>query len=167
MKHLYYLAPLFLFLFFANSAFAQRIEEKRLDTQARAVDAVSSVYVLPLTVKVDIVKTPGAEQNGRIKNTIHLSKEEANVSLRGDITNIRSYGIFLTAEKFNVDVIVAPTFIYQTSPDGSGYDLTIVGYPGNFYDWQPATKDDYEWIRLDQSRAGGREKEIEPIQKKK
>ncbi len=166
MKHFIYLVPLFLMLFCANNAFAQKVEERRLDTQARAVDAISSVYVLPLTVKVNIVKTPGAEANGRIKNTIHLTKEEANASLHGDITNIRSYGIFKTAEKFNVDVIVAPTFIYQTSQDGSGYDLTIIGYPGNFYDWQPATTADYEWIRLDQTRLTG-SKEIEPLQKKK
>lgn len=166
MRRFLVFVPLFLFLFCANNVYAQKIDERRLDTQARAVDAVTSVYVLPLTVKVNIVKAPGAESNGRIKNTIHLTKEEANVSLHGDITNIRSYGIFRTAEKYNVDVIVAPTFIYQTSQDGSGYDLTIIGYPGNFYDWQPATRDDYEWIRLDQSRLNG-SKEIEPLQKKK
>ena len=40
------------------------------------------------------------------------------------------------------------TFKVEDNEKTGGYTVTVVGYPGIFVNWHPATKEDYEWIRL-------------------
>ena len=69
--------------------------------------------------------------------------------MRGDLTNVRSRAVYLSSQKHNADVIVAPMFNVETSKDGKGYQVTVTGFPAYFKNWQPAKESDYEWIRTE------------------
>ena len=109
------------------------------------MDVTSNAYVKPLTVelKVDTSK-------GRIVDVWPLTKEQVEVEMGGDIANIRSWGVYQSSKKHNVDVIVAATFNFKTDDTRDGfYQLTVVGYPASFVNWATATEADYEWIRME------------------
>ena len=48
-----------------------------------------------------------------------------------------------------------------------GYTVTVVGYPGIFVNWHPATQDDYEWIRLQKLSPTDGKSQIAPVVKNK
>lgn len=110
------------------------------DTQARAMDIVSTGYVKPLTVelKVDAAK-------GRQRFSYDMDKDFVETDMKGDVENIRSYGLFKASADANCDVIVAPTFHLFTNNKG-GYTLEVVGYAGNFVNWKTMTTEDMSWI---------------------
>ena len=141
MKRFYFIA---LFAFIGIMG-AQAQKVKYQDTQARLLDVTSNAYVKPLTVelKVDTSK-------GRIVDVWPLTKEQVEVEMGGDIANIRSWGVYQSSKKHNVDVIVAATFNFKTDDTRDGfYQLTVVGYPASFVNWATATEADYEWIRME------------------
>lgn len=124
---------------------AQKTTVEFRATQARLLDVVSNAYVKPLTVelKVDTSK-------GRVSNTWPLSKKTAEVSMGGDLANIRSWGVYMSATYHQADVIVAATFNLETDPENPDfYKLTVIGYPATFVNWKTATEEDYEWIRME------------------
>lgn len=128
---------------FALSANAQKTTTYHYeDTQARALDMVASGYVKPLIneVKVDATK-------GRQKFSIDMTKDFVEGDMKGDIVNIRSYGVFKTTEAWGCDVVVAPTFHLFTNDD-QGYTLEVVGFSGNFINWRTMTDSDMEWIKM-------------------
>ncbi len=114
------------------------------DTQARIQEVHTAAYAKPLTVEliVDTVK-------GRINDPWIFTKEEVEIDMRGDLTNVRSRAVYLSSQKHNADVIVAPMFNVETSKDGKGYQVTVTGFPAYFKNWQPAKESDYEWIRTE------------------
>ena len=137
MKRFYFIA-LFAFIGIMGA-------QAQKDTQARLLDVTSNAYVKPLTVelKVDTSK-------GRIVDVWPLTKEQVEVEMGGDIANIRSWGVYQSSKKHNVDVIVAATFNFKTDDTRDGfYQLTVVGYPASFVNWATATEADYEWIRME------------------
>ncbi len=143
MKRFYFIA-LFAFIGIMGAQ-AQKTTVKYQDTQARLLDVTSNAYVKPLTVelKVDTSK-------GRIVDVWPLTKEQVEVEMGGDIANIRSWGVYQSSKKHNVDVIVAATFNFKTDDTRDGfYQLTVVGYPASFVNWATATEADYEWIRME------------------
>lgn len=134
-------------LVFAISANAQKTTTYRYeDTQARALDMVSKGYVKPIVneVKVD-------EQRGRMVFSQLLDQEFVERDMKGDVTNIRSYGLFLASQEWKCDVVVAPTFHLFTNDKG-GYTIEVVGFAGNFVNWHTMTDADLDWIRVTQTR---------------
>ena len=127
----------------AVGAHAQKTVFKFRDAQARAGDAVTEVCVKPTVVEVKIL-----EDKGRIKDEWTLSKEEVEIAMKGELDNIRAWGTYLSTIKYNCDVIMGATFKVEDNEKTGGYTVTVVGYPGIFVNWHPATQDDYEWIRL-------------------
>lgn len=116
------------------------------DTQARLLDVNSDAYVKPLVVDLVVDNA-----KGRVKDDWNLTKDQAEKELKGDISNIRSYAVFMSSQKHNCDVIVAGTFHIRTNDAGNGYVVTLVGYPASFKNWKSVAPTDYEWIRLKQS----------------
>lgn len=145
MKKLFVL--LALVLGYAGQANAQQrvITKKQQFTQARLLDVTSNAYVKPLTVELQVDKS-----KGRITDVWDLTIEDVE-SLKNDLTNIRSYGVYMSSNKHNVDVIVAATFNFRTNDAGTGYVLTVVGYPANFVNWKTADATDMEWIRMEKT----------------
>lgn len=129
-----------LFLAFVSvGAFAQKTSVKIDDTQARALDVTSNAYVKPLKVELQVV-------GARVRDTWTLTREKIE-SLGGRKDNIRSYAVFLSSRKHDVDVIVAPTFSISITEEGG--TVEVVGYPANFKNWATITAADYEWIRME------------------
>ena len=69
--------------------------------------------------------------------------------MRGDLANIRSRAVYLSSQRHDADVIVAPMFKIESSEDGKGYSVVVTGFPANFKNWRPAQESDYEWIRTE------------------
>ena len=121
----------------AVGAHAQKTVFKFRDAQARAGDAVTEVCVKPTVVEVKIL-----EDKGRIKDEWTLSKEEVEIAMKGELDNIRAWGTYPST-------------------------VTVVGYPGIFVNWHPATQDDYEWIRLQKLSPTDGKSQIAPVVKNK
>lgn len=129
-----------------SSVYAQKDRVKVQDTQARLLDVTSNAYVKPLTVELKVDRT-----KGRIRDEWSLTKEQAEGEMKGDIVNIRSYAVYMSSQKHNADVIVAATFNFRTNDEGTGYQITVVGYPAIFENWKTADATDYEWIRMEKT----------------
>lgn len=129
-----------------TGAQAQRDKVKIQDTQARLLDVTSNAYVKPLTVELKV-----DHSKGRIRDEWTLTKEQAESEMKGDIVNIRSYAVYMSSQKHNADVIVAATFNFRTNDEGTGYLITVVGYPATFQNWKTAEASDYEWIRMEKT----------------
>ena len=141
-------------------AYAQKTTTYRYeDTQARALDMVSKGYVKPLTVEVKVDAT-----KGRQHFSYDMEKEFGENDMRGDITNVRSYGLFKASSEAKCDVIVAPTFHLFTNDKG-GYTLEIVGFAGNFINWKTMTNEDLMWINSTQVQTTGDRQQIEAVMK--
>lgn len=130
------------------------------DTQVRLLDVNSNAYVKPLTVELVVDKS-----KGRIRDKWSLTREQAESEMRGDWANIRSYAVYMSSEKHNADVIVAATFHIKTDDDGSGYEVTVVGYPANFNNWKTADDSDDEWIRMEKTLTTSDREKISAIVK--
>ena len=74
-------------------------------------------------------------------------RQEVEIAMKGELDNIRAWGTYLSTIKYNCDVIMGATFKVEDNEKTGGYTVTVVGYPGIFVNWHPATQDDYEWIR--------------------
>ena len=127
----------------AVGAHAQKTVFKFRDAQARAGDAVTEVCVKPTVV------------------------EEVEIAMKGELDNIRAWGTYLSTIKYNCDVIMGATFKVEDNEKTGGYTVTVVGYPGIFVNWHPATQDDYEWIRLQKLSPTDGKSQIAPVVKNK
>ena len=58
-------------------------------------------------------------------------------------------------------------FKVEDNEKTGGYTVTVVGYPGIFVNWHPATQDDYEWIRLQKLSPTDGKSQIAPVVKNK
>lgn len=153
---------IFLFLTFSVlsicSAMAQKAMVKIQDTQARMLDVTSNGYVKPLTVELKV-----DDSKGRVRDIWPLTKEQAEVEMKGDIVNIRSYAVYMSSKKHNADVIVAATFNFKTTDNGDGYEIEVVGFPASFINWKTATPTDYEWIRMEKTQTTSERDKIQAI----
>lgn len=140
---------------------AQKTVTRIQETQARLLDVTSNAYVHPLTVELKV-----DDSKGRVRDVWELTKEQAESEMHGDLENIRSYGVFMSSKKHNCDVIVAATFNFKTSDDGSGYELEVVGFPASFVNWATATQQDYEWIRIEKVQTTSEREKINAVLKK-
>ena len=142
----------------AFNGFAQKTVVKKFqDTQARMLDINATGYVKPLAVELKVLEV------GRINQSWPLTKEQAEVEMEGDMINIRSWALFMTCEKYSADVIVAPTFNFKTTDDGTGYIITVVGFPANFVNWRTINETDYEWIRMERTQTTGDRENIKAL----
>ena len=129
------------------------------DTQARALDMVSNGYVKPLTVEVKVDAT-----KGRQHFSYDMAKDFVESDMKGELDNIRSYGVFMAAKEAKCDVIVAPTFHLFTNDKG-GYTLEIVGFAGSFINWRTITNEDIEWIKTTQPRTTNDGRQVDAVLK--
>ncbi len=137
----------------ATGAMAQKTNQviSLKETQARLLDVMSNAYVKPLTVELKVDNS-----KGRIRDSIRVSAAEiielGVIAPNGaiDMANLRSYGVYKIAKKYNCDVIVAAIFNFVANDllkDGGV--LEVVGFPANFVNWKTAEDSDLEWIRME------------------
>ena len=157
---------LFLVLVFAGVAttFAQKTTYKFRDAQSRAGDAITEVCVKPTVVEVKLLNAPGKNSPERQTYKCELSKEEAEIAMKGDLVNIRAWASYMANEEFKSDVIMAATYKVESNNNG-GYTVWVVGYPAVFDKWYTATKDDYEWIRIQKLAPSDNKAMVAPVVK--
>ncbi len=153
----FFLLTLFALLAWGGNAFAQKVDVEIQQQQSRLVEVFSRAYVKPVTVELKVLQTQvtsksnnQSDANGRISETYHLTKDEVEVSMGGQLGNVRAWAVYKAAEDYNVDAIVAATFNFRSNPENNNeYLITITGYVANFVNWKTATEADYEWIRME------------------
>lgn len=141
---------------------AQKTTVKVHDTQARALETTTVSHVKPLVVDVEIDTTIG--KKGRIEDNWLLSREDVD-AMGGDVTNIRSWATFQSAQRHGADVIVAPMYEIKTDDASAGYVVRVIGYVGRFNGWRNITDADYEWVRLEKTLKTSDREKIEAIVK--
>ena len=144
-------------------SFAQKTVFKFRDAQARAGNAETEVVVKPTVVDVQIQKVNN--QYKKIQDTWPLSKEEVEIGMDGKLDNIRAWGTYLSVQKHQCDVIMGATYKVEDDEETKGYKVTVVGYPGNFANWHPATKEDFDWIQIQRASGANEESKKAPIVK--
>lgn len=112
------------------------------DAQARAGDAVSEVCVKPTVVEVELVN---GKDTKRISDKWTLSKADVIDGMKGNADNVRAWATYLSSVKNDCDIIMAATYKIETVGDDL-FEVTVVGYPGRFVNWHPATNEDFSWI---------------------
>lgn len=143
-----------------GSIWAQKTTVKFQDTQARMLDVQTNAYVKPMTVELRMLNS-----GQRIKDVWPLTIEQVE-SMNGDIVNIRSYGVYMSSQKHNADVIVGATFnLRSEDTKEKGYILEVVGFPAEFINWKTATEPDYEWIKMEKTYTVSEREKIKAIVK--
>lgn len=142
-----------------TSAMAQKTIYKFRDAQSRAGDAVSQVVVRPTIVEVNILK-----EKGRVTDNWKLSKEDVEVSMNGNLANLRAWGTYLSCQKYDCDVIMGATYKIESDSESDGYIISVTGFPGNFVNWHTATDAEFKWVELFLN-SNGKASSIEPVVK--
>lgn len=120
---------------------AQKRVEFR-EAQARLWEPQQSAYVKPLIVDLKM-----DESLGRVHYVVTFSNAQVE-ALNGDIGNMRSNALFQAIEKYGADLIVGATFDIQSLADGSGYAVTVIGYPAKYENWRSVAPEDYGWPNM-------------------
>lgn len=142
------LMAILLGMIFANPSFAQRTTQVQYqETQARLLDVSSNAYVKPLTVELKV------KDNQRIREIVKIPRSFAMVAMKADPSNWRSYAVYEVSRRKSCDVIVAATFNikYDEVAGDQDVQVEVVGYPADFVNWQTATTQDLEWIKMEKT----------------
>lgn len=117
------------------------------ETQARLLDVSSNAYVKPLTVELKV------KSNQRIREIVKIPRNFALVAMKGDPSNWRSYAVYEVSKRMQCDVIVAATFNikYDEVAGDQDVQIEVVGYAADFSNWQTASLQDLEWIRMEKT----------------
>lgn len=117
---------------------AQTKDEYR-QSQSRMLEPQQQVFVRPLVVDLKVTTTE------RQKAVWPFPDVDINKMTTQDVENLKINSLYLTAQKFDADVIVAATFDVRTVK--KGLEITVIGFPAKYENWKVATKEeDYKWI---------------------
>ncbi|MCD8293127.1 MAG: hypothetical protein LUC23_05130, partial [Prevotellaceae bacterium] len=95
-----------------------------------------------------------------------LTKDEVEIGMKGELSNIRAWGTYLSCKKNDCDIIMAATYKIEDDDKGA-YTVTVVGFPGRFVNWHSATPDDYEWMRIQRGSGTQSQNTATPVVKSK
>ena len=133
---------------YAILGYAQKTTQVQYqETQARLLDVSSNAYVKPLTVELKV------KGNQRIREVVKIPRNFALVAMKADPSNWRSYAVYEVSKRMSCDVIVAATFNikYDEVAGDQDVQIEVVGYPADFTNWQTASTQDLEWIRMEKT----------------
>lgn len=136
---------LFLFAFVAaafgmsQEAMAQSAKGEYRQSQSRMIEPQQEIFVRPLVVDLHVTTTE------RQKAVWPFPEADISKMTVGDVENLKINALYLTAQKLDADVIVAPTFDIRTVK--KGIEITVIGFPAKYENWKVATEEkDYKWI---------------------
>lgn len=122
----------------SQTVMAQTKDEYR-QSQSRMLEPQQQVFVRPLVVDLKVTTTE------RQKAVWPFPDVDINKMTTQDVENLKINSLYLTAQKFDADVIVAATFDVRTVK--KGLEITVIGFPAKYENWKVATKEeDYKWI---------------------
>lgn len=121
----------------SQSVVAQKVEYRQ--SQSRMLEPQQQVFVRPLVVDLNVMN------NERQEATWPFPDVDITKMTVQDVSNLKINALYLTAQKFGADVIVAPTFDIRT--EKKVFKITVIGFPAKYENWKVATKEeDYRWI---------------------
>ena len=122
----------------SQTLMAQTKDEYR-QSQGRMLEPQQQVFVRPLIVDLNVTTAE------RQKAVWPFPDVDINKMTTSDVENLKVNSLYLTAQKYDADVIVAPTFDVRTVK--KGIEITVIGFPAKYENWQVAKKEeDYKWI---------------------
>jgi hypothetical protein len=117
-------------------------------SQARKADVSTPVYVQPMIAELKVDQTRGRVRDVWRFTGAFVSYLDNKGQLPDKIyEDLRRESLFKSAEKYQCDVIVAPT--YNVHVTESAAEVTVVGYTANFTNWKTGTSADYDWIKFE------------------
>lgn len=120
----------------AQNAMAQKVDYRQ--SQSRMLEPQQQVFVRPLVVDLNVTTTERQKAVWPFEGDITKMTTQ-------DIYNLKINALYLTAQKMDADVIVAPTFDIRTVK--KGIEITVIGFPAKYENWKVATREeDYKWI---------------------
>ena len=121
----------------SQNIMAQKVDYRQ--SQSRMLEPQQQVFVRPLVVDLNVTT------NERQKAVWPFPDVDITKMTVQDVANLKINALYLTAQKFDADVIVAPTFDIRTVK--KGIEITVIGFPAKYQNWKVATKEeDYQWI---------------------
>lgn len=122
-----------------QTAMAQSSKAEYRQSQSRMLEPMQQVFVRPLVVDLKVTESK------RQTSTWPFPEYDVTKMTLADINNLKVNALYLTAQKFDADVIIAPTFDVRTVK--KGIEITVNGYPASYENWKVATsEEDYGWI---------------------
>lgn len=108
-------------------------------SQSRMIEPQQQVFVRPLVVDLRVTTTE------RQKAVWPFPDVDIFKMTVQDVENLKINALYLTSQKLDADVIVAPTFDIRTVK--KGIEITVIGFPAKYENWKVAeTEADYKWI---------------------
>lgn len=137
-KDSFLLASLMVLCGFSQNVSAQSKGEYR-QSQSRMIEPQQQIFVRPLVVDLRVTATE------RQKAIWPFHDVDIYKMTTLDLENLKINALYLTSQKLDADVIVAPTFDIRTVE--KGIEITVVGFPAKYENWKVADKEeDYKWI---------------------
>lgn len=132
-------------------AFAQEVSFRQ--SQTRIIEPLQDVYVRPLVVDLEIIKTERQEY-GPFADCVGVPVTELTFDA---LENAKKNAAYRAAIIDDADVIVAATFDVTNGEKGKGILITVRGYPAKYTNWRKVsgngtdpetgkTINDYEWL---------------------
>ncbi len=135
----------------AMGVYAQQVKFQQ--SQTRIIEPLQDVYVRPLVVDLEIIKT---DRQVYGPFTEYMDKDVTQISL-AELDDAKKNAAYNAAIIDDADVIVAATFDVRTPEKGKGILITVRGYPAKYTNWRKVSANgtdpetgkpvnDYEWL---------------------
>lgn len=132
-------------------AYAQQVKFQQ--SQTRIIEPLQDVYVRPLVVDLEIIKT---DRQVYGPFTEYIDKDVTQISF-AELEDAKKNAVYNAAIIDDADVIVAATFDVRTPEKGKGILITVRGYPAKYTNWRKVSANgidpetgkpvnDYEWL---------------------
>lgn len=121
------------------------------ENNTRMLPVSSTAHTIP-TVADLRVSTSKISHQVTVKNRYSL-KDISNYGDSPKMVYLQKLAITQAAQKYDADVIVAPSYSISTSDDLKSITVTVTGYPATYTNFRPATPADMEMIANDPERS--------------
>lgn len=138
-KYLLSMIMMAVLLGLSQGAMAQKQVEYR-QSQSRMLEPLQEVFVRPLIVDLKVLT------DTRQRATWPFPDVKVTDMTVGDVETMKTNALYLTAQKYDADVIVGASFDIRTVK--KGLEVTVIGFPARYENWKVAEKEeDYKWIK--------------------
>ena len=140
-KCLFYVAALIAGVVLSSCSSSYGLVEK----STRLLPVNSSAHTIPTIADLQVSSMKISHQVN-VKNTFSL-KELSNFGESPKMVHLEKLAATEAAQKYEADVIVAPSYTIATSSDFKTLTITVTGYPANYTNFRSATAADMEIIK--------------------
>lgn len=117
------------------------------ENNTRLMPVNSTAHTLPTVAELRVSSSKISHQLS-VKNTYSL-KDIYNFGDSPKMVYLQKLALNQAAQKYDADVIVAPSYSITTSDDQKTITVTVTGYPANYYNFHTATTEEMNIISND------------------